>query len=144
MKYNTKTTRQKTGTWQIHIQRLRVSSVALSSIIKPPLVKSSWWVRFTTSSGSSIPANCTPGDFFSSSKCGTWYRRKQSHSFKFFFSQILLIIFYTNSFVTSQMCSAMSSFLRMMRRDEELSSPRKNWDGCTAVWPSASNCAFWK
>lgn len=74
---------QTTKSWywlKVHIQTLRDSSAALLNIMKPPFMKSSWWVRFTTSSGSSIPANCTPGDFFSSSKCGTWYGREHSRN----------------------------------------------------------------
>lgn len=77
----------------MHIQRLRSSSAALSNITKPPRLKSSWWVRFTTSSGSSIPANWTPGDVFSLSKCGTWDSRKQSignfYKIKYFIKLLL-------------------------------------------------------
>lgn len=51
--------------------------------------------------------------------------------------------FFTSWWITSQMCSAISSFLRMMSRDEEVSSLRKNSDGSTALCPSASNWA-WK
>lgn len=103
-------------------------------------MKSSWCVRFKTSSGSSIPANCTCRDFFSSSKCGTW--KAESWVFNNFYLSFV-VIFYTNRTITSQICSAMSSFLRMMIKDEEQSSPGKNSDGCTGVWPSASNCAYW-
>lgn len=53
---------------------------------------------------------------------------------------------FTISLITSIMCSAISSFLRMMSSndDEELFSVRKKWDGWTSVWPSASNRAFQK
>lgn len=103
-------------------------------------MKSSWCVRFKTSSGSSIPANCTCRDFFSSSNCGTW--KAESWVFNNFYLSFV-VIFCTNRTITSQICSAMSSFLRMMIKDEEQSSPGKNSDGCTEVWPSASNCAYW-
>lgn len=135
--------KQKAGIQlKVHLQRLRGSSAVLSNIIKPPFVRSSWWVRFTTSSGSSIPANCTPGDFFNSSKCGTWNSREQSHKFPIIHCKGCVIIFFTSWSITSQMCSAMSSFLRMMSRDEDPSSPRKNSDGWIAAWPSPSNCAW--
>lgn len=121
------------------IRRLRDSSIGLSNNINPPFTKSSWWVRFTTSSGSSMPANRTPRNFLSMSRFGTC-DTKVNKSLSVW-CRPFAINFVISKTITSQMCSTMSSFLRTMIRVEPL-SPRKNSDGCTAVWPSNSKCAF--
>lgn len=57
--------------------------------------------------------------------------------------EILFISLQWYNSLTSQMCSAISSFLKIMYRgDEGVSFPRQNWDSSTVMCPSASNSSY--